>query len=57
MCRFVSDCRVWTETAKDEERICEEKSVVNGFVILVLILLIFLYLNCYLCFQPVICTK
>jgi hypothetical protein len=24
-----SDYRVWTETAKDVERICEEKSIVN----------------------------
>lgn len=35
---------MWTETAKGEKRIFEEKSVVNlvnGFVILVLILLFF----------------
>jgi hypothetical protein len=56
---------VLTETAKDEERICEEKSVVNvvnGFVILVLILFYFIYFLFFcilivMCFQPVICTK
>ena len=26
---WISDCRVWTETAKDGERICEEEWVVN----------------------------
>jgi hypothetical protein len=24
---WIDDCRVWSETAKDEGRLCEEKSV------------------------------
>ena len=44
---------MWTETAKGEERTCEEKSVVNlvkGFVILVMILFYFYFLFFYFLF-------
>jgi hypothetical protein len=42
-----SDYSVWTETAKDEERICEEQSVTELRVcVSVLLLLLLLLLTC-----------